>query len=84
LKRIDETYKYLTPRKMKQSKAERLKNHLRNKKTITSWEAFQLFQITRLASNIFKLKARGWIFNTTTGEANGSRYAIYELVNVPS
>lgn len=67
----------------KKSKSQKLKDHLRKHKTITSWDAIQLFKITRLASEIFKLKAKGWYFKTTEEEKNGTRYAVYELISAP-
>jgi hypothetical protein len=53
--------------------------HLKKGKTITSWQAFELFRATRLADIVFKLRGRGYDITTFLIEANGSRYAKYKL-----
>ena len=50
---------------MKKSKHQKIKEHLESGKTITSWEAIQLYNVTRLAAIIFNLKEKGWIIETT-------------------
>ena len=53
--------------------------HLKKGKTITSWQAFELFRATRLADIVFKLRAKGYDITTLLIESNGTRYAKYKL-----
>jgi len=53
--------------------------HLKKGKTITSWQAFELFRATRLADIVFKLRSRGYDITTFLIESNGTRYAKYKL-----
>jgi hypothetical protein len=53
--------------------------HLKKGKTITSWQAFELFKATRLADIVFKLRGRGYDITTFLIESNGTRYAKYKL-----
>jgi hypothetical protein len=53
--------------------------HLKKGKTITSWQAFELFRATRLADIVFKLRAKGYDITTFLIESNGTRYAKYKL-----
>lgn len=53
--------------------------HLKKGKTITSWQAFELFRATRLADIVFKLRGRGYDITTFLIESNGTRYAKYKL-----
>ena len=53
-------------------------SHLR-KGTITSMEAFQLYNITRLAARIFVLRKDGWKISTKTIKSNGKSFAEYRL-----
>lgn len=45
---------------MKLSKIEKVKRHLLQNKSITSWEAIQKYSATRLAAIIFLLRKNGW------------------------
>lgn len=65
------------------NKAEKLKNYLKENRTITSWQAITILKITRLSGYIYNLKAKGWKFKTTEENQNGSRFAVYELLEVP-
>lgn len=38
------------------TKTDKVKNHLLEKKTITSWEAIQLYRATRLSAIIYNLR----------------------------
>ena len=49
------------------------------KGTITSMEAFQLYNITRLADRIFVLRKDGWKISTKTIKKNGESFAEYRL-----
>ena len=53
-------------------------SHLR-KGSITSMEAFQLYNITRLADRIFVLRKDGWKISTKTIKKNGKSFAEYRL-----
>ena len=53
-------------------------SHIR-KRTITSMEAFQLYNITRLADRIFVLRKDGWKISTKTIKKNGKSFAEYRL-----
>ena len=53
-------------------------SHLR-KGTITSMEAFQIYNITRLADRIFVLRKDGWKISTKTIKKNGKSFAEYRL-----
>ena len=46
------------------NKHEAVKKHLQNKKTITSWEAIELYGATRLSAIIFNLKKSGMPITT--------------------
>lgn len=60
-------------------------NHLKKHKSITSWEAIQLYKATRLSAIIFELKKRGYEFSTVREEnpETGSHYARYYLIASP-
>ena len=49
------------------------------KGTITSMEAFQLYNITRLADRIFVLRKDGWKISPKTIKSNGKSFAEYRL-----
>ena len=66
------------------TKIDQVANHLIRKKSITSWDAIQLYRATRLADIVFKLKCQGWdISSTLRFEPDGTRYAVYRLVSYP-
>ena len=44
---------------MKKSKNQKIKEHLQSGKTITSWEAIEDYNVTRLAAIVFNLKKDG-------------------------
>lgn len=46
------------------TKTYRIKQHLRNHKSITSWEAIQKYGVTRLAAIIFILRKNGWVITS--------------------
>ena len=69
---------------MKDSKINLVAKHLISKKKITSWQAIELYNATRLADIIFTLKAEGWdIVTNMVKEPSGVRYAVYRLMSVP-
>lgn len=56
-------------------------DHLRNKGSISSMEAFELYDITRLAAVIFDLRADGYrITAEDETSKRGKHYARYRLV----
>jgi len=72
---------------MKKSKHQKIKEHLESGKTITSWEAIQLYNVTRLAAIIFNLKKDGMrIESKNHTEKNGFgdtvKYARYKCLDV--
>lgn len=42
----------------------KIREHLRNHRSITSWDAIQLYGCTRLSDKIFQLRNKGWIIDT--------------------
>ncbi len=65
---------------MKPSKKLKVLTHLKKHKTITSWEAIQMFKYTRLADAIFVLKEDGHNIITNMITRNGSTFAEYTLI----
>lgn len=64
------------------NKTKEVLKHLKNKGSITSWEAIQLYGATRLSAIIFNLKDRGYLIDSVRMESedrygNVSRYAKY-------
>jgi len=55
--------------------------HLRKKRTITSWQAIQLFKATRLADIIYRLRNRGEQIVSETVENENAKFARYRLKN---
>ena len=51
--------------------------HLRKKNSLTSWDAIQLYGITRLADTIFQLKSKGYDIMTVNESGNGKPWARY-------
>ncbi len=42
----------------------KIREHLRKHRSITSWDAIQLYGCTRLSDKIFQLRNKGWIIDT--------------------
>jgi hypothetical protein len=68
---------------MKKSKTQKIVDYLMVKKSITSLEAFRLFNATRLASIILNLRRRGLDISTETIREKERSYAKYHLVSKP-
>ena len=67
---------------MKDTKINLVAQHLVKKRKITSWEAIERYQATRLADIIFTLKGKGWnIVTEMVKEPSGVRYAVYHLMS---
>ncbi|HKM01831.1 MAG TPA: helix-turn-helix domain-containing protein [Sedimentibacter sp.] len=58
---------------MKQTQCERILRHLKDNGSITTWEAFTEYGITRLASRIWDLKQQGYKFKKNF-ETKKNRY----------
>lgn len=59
---------------------EKILNHLRMYGSITSLEAFQIYQITRLSGRIHELRTQGYKITVERRKAqNGAIYAAYKL-----
>lgn len=55
-------------------------NHIKQNGEITSLEAFELYQITRLSGRIHDLRRQGYNITTEKRKAkNGAMYAVYRL-----
>lgn len=67
----------ITSAKGRPSKTLYVLKHLEEHGTITSWDAIQLYNATRLSGIIFTLKQQGYVIETTGGE--GRNYATYHL-----
>lgn len=72
----------------KTNKTQQIIKHLKNKGSITSWEAIKLYGATRLSAIIFNLRDRGYIIDTIDEEdkdryGNACRYARYYLILEP-
>lgn len=65
---------------MNPSQKDLVLSHLKRHKSITSWEAIQLFRITRLASVIHLLKADGYNIFTTKEHNENKTWAKYTLL----
>lgn len=63
------------------NKTESVLMHLRKKRTITSWQAIQLFKATRLADIIYRLRNRGEPIVSETVENENAKFARYRLKN---
>ena len=64
----------------------KVKEHLIEKRKITSFEAFRLYGCTRLSAKIFELRQRGWHIETnmvekTTRYGDKTEIAEYILVS---
>lgn len=56
--------------------------HLKRRKSITSWEAIQLYRATRLSTIIYTLRKRGYNIQSYTeyNETTGTHFARYVLL----
>lgn len=69
-------------KKPKQSQRKIIEGILRNNKTITSYEAFLNYGITRLSAIILVLRKEGWNIESPMEKnpATGTEYARYKLL----
>lgn len=66
------------------TKTDKVLNHLKENKTITSWEAIKCYGCTRLSAVIFNLRKKGYNITSrkekfTDRYGDTSHFAIYEL-----
>ena len=69
---------------MKVTKTEKVLNHLQMYGSITSWEAIQLYGVTRLSAIIFNLRKKGYgiesiRYEFTDRYGDKGTYAKYQL-----
>jgi len=70
------------------TKTDKVIFHLQSGKTISSMEAFQMFNATRLSAIIFELRRKGYVIEninkvSVDKEGNKSYYDDYKLVSAP-
>jgi hypothetical protein len=65
---------------MKPSHKSKVLAHLKEDKTITSWEAIDMFKYTRLADSIFVLRGEGHNIITKMITRNDKTFAEYTLI----
>ena len=66
--------------KTKINKTKEVRNHLLKGKTITSLQAFQFWNATRLSSIIFNLRRQGLNITSTDVEIDGVKFSRYKWV----
>ncbi len=69
----------IIPRKLPKGQATKVLNHLKNCGSLTSWEAFEVYHITRLSAVIKVLRSLGYPITSTVETSNGSHYSRYEI-----
>jgi len=68
---------------MENTKTELILAHLQKRKKITSLEAFEMYNATRLSVIIFNLKARGYeIVTQMVQDSKGIRWGVYRYLGV--
>lgn len=67
-----------------ETKTKLVMKHLLSKKTITSWEAIELYGNTRLSDSVYRIKKKKWVIGKKTIIMRGGKYAQYFLVSVPN
>ena len=66
---------------MKITQKNKILNHLRKYNGLTSYEAFHMYRITRLAARIFNLREDGHVINTEkVFHDDGTYFANYHLI----
>jgi hypothetical protein len=72
----------------KETKTEKVRKHLIKFKSITSWQAIELYKATRLAAIICNLNKKGWVIDpkqmsSKNKDGETSRFVKYMLVSHP-
>ena len=62
-----------------ESKIKAIQSHLETKGNITSWEAIELYNYTRLSDAIYRLKRKGMDISTTPEEYNNATFVRYHF-----
>lgn len=65
---------------MKQTKTDKVLEHLQKCGSLTTWQAINFYKLTRLSAVIFNLKKRGYLIDTEMLDGDGCRYASYRLI----
>jgi hypothetical protein len=65
----------------KKTKQDKVLQHLKEKGTITSWEAIQKYRVTRLSAIIYNLKDKGHVIRTHNKSTEDGTFAEYELIS---
>jgi hypothetical protein len=60
-----------------ESKINKVKAHLENTGSITSWQAISLYRATRLSAIIFNLRKNGWNITSVRMEDAQSKFVKY-------
>lgn len=71
----------IIPQSPPKGQATKVLNHLKNVGSITSWEAFKRYHITRLSAVIYALKDAGYPIGTTIeyNDETKTHYARYAI-----
>tara|TARA_R110002012_G_scaffold98537_3_gene236193 strand:- start:490 stop:756 length:267 start_codon:yes stop_codon:yes gene_type:complete len=59
---------------------ERILDYMKQGNKISQWDAYELFNYTRLSATIFNLKADGHNIKDEWGKSNGKKFKRYWLV----
>jgi len=65
------------------SQKNKVLDHLKSKKSITSWQAFESYSITRLSSLILRLRNDGHQIETVMINENGDRVSYAKYIYTP-
>jgi hypothetical protein len=61
------------------TKIDQVFSHLKKGKTLTSWQAFEMFRATRLADIVLRLRCKGYNISTELIKDGKTRYARYRM-----
>jgi hypothetical protein len=67
---------------MTKTQQDQVLQHLKKKKSITSWEAITLYHITRLADVILKLRSKNIKIASMPEQRDGKRWVRYVLMKL--
>ena len=62
------------------SKTAKVFAHLKKGKAITSWQAFELYYVTRLADIVYKLRCQGYEIHSEIVDLGNTKFAKYRLI----
>ena len=74
------------PKIKRKTKLRLVAEHLESGKSITSWDAINLYRVTRLSALIYELRNSGWSISTTSerNKTTGTVFSKYVLENPES